>query len=219
MNDKTDPLSTVAVDPLVMPISLADAREWLKEKEGAGATAIIFDPPYAVGTPVRGREDGAAGSVFAPFGFMHQTLASCAKALRPGGVVFVFADWRRMPDMTYIGTTVGLRASTCIAWTRNRPGTGGLFRSAWDPIMVLSRGVPDTVSRAAVKNVITADYPTKRTHPYQKPAAVFETLLPRICRTGDLVLDPFAGSGISRTVAADLGLAWDGCDIDPDYAA
>lgn len=218
-NTEADRAFCGPLDTLVRPISLADAREWLSAKEGVGATAIVFDPPYAVGTPVRGREDGAAGSVFAPFGFMHQTLAACAKALRPGGVVFVFADWRRMPDLTYIGTTVGLRAATCVAWTRNRPGTGGLFRSAWDPIMVLSRGVPDAVDRAAVKNVITADYPSKRAHPYEKPAAVFEALFPRICRAGDLVLDPFAGSGVSRRVAADLGLAWDGCDIDPDYAA
>ncbi len=222
-NHETDnqmcPQHGVAFEPIVMPISLADAREWLAEKQGANATAIIFDPPYAVGTPVRGREDGAAGSVFAPFGFMHKTLSLCAGALKPGGVVFMFADWRRMPDLTYIGTTVGLRAATCIAWTRNRPGTGGLFRSAWDPIMVMSRGTPDAVDRSAVKNVIVADYQTKRTHPYQKPEAVFEALLPRICRRGDLVLDPFAGSGASRVVARRLGLAWDGCDIDPAFAA
>lgn len=195
----------------------ADARFWLAGKAGADAAAIVFDPPYAVGSPVRGREDGAAGSVFAPFGFLHETLRAAKHALREGGVVIIFADWRRMPDMGYLCSTVGLRPSTCVAWIRRRPGTGGLLRSAWDPIMLASRGSPIAVDRAAVRNVIEADYPTKRRHPYEKPAAIFETLFPRMCKAGDLILDPFAGSGVSGAVAAQLGLRWEGCDIDPDF--
>jgi tRNA G10 N-methylase Trm11 len=43
-------------------------------------------------------------------------------------------------------------------------------------------------------------------------------ILARACRPSDLVLDPFAGSGSSRDAAARLGLAWRGCDIDPQFA-
>lgn len=211
---------------LSVRVDHADALEWLAARDGADATIVVFDPPYAVGTPVRGREDGAAGSVFAPLSFMSKALALTAKTLRPGGVCVMFADWRRMPDLLYIASTVGLRASTCIAWTRKRPGTGGLFRSAWDPIQLCSRGVPDAVDRAAIRNVIEtvedypvveADYPTKRSHPYGKPPEVFRHILPRVCRPGDLVLDPFAGSGVSGRVSAELGLRWEGCDIDPAF--
>lgn len=202
-----------------------DALVWLKGQAGANAKAVIFDPPYAVGTPVRGREDGAAGSVFAPFGFMHTTLGLVREALAPGGVCVVFADWRRMHDLAYMCSTVGLRPSTCVAWVRNRPGTGGLFRASWDPILMVSRGVPDAVDRAAIRNVIEtddcvvrADYPTPRLHPYGKPAAVFEFILPRMCKAGDLVLDPFAGSGVTKRVCDALGFEWRGCDIDPAFA-
>ncbi len=200
------------------PCYLADSRQWLADHEGCGATVVVFDPPYAVGTPVRGKDDGAAGSVFGPFGFLHETLRASRNALKEGGICLVFADWRRMYDMAYLCSTVGLRPSTCVAWTRNRPGTGGLLRSAWDPILVASRGVPKAVDRAAVRNVIEADYPTKRRHPYEKPAKVFEVLFPRICEPGDLVLDPFAGSCVTRSVCESLGFQWAGCDIDPAYA-
>ena len=37
-------------------IDHADALDWLATQEPGSATAVIFDPPYAVGTPVRGRE-------------------------------------------------------------------------------------------------------------------------------------------------------------------
>jgi len=200
-------------------IEHADALDWLADKQDAEASLLVFDPPYSVGSPVRGREDGAAGSVFGPLSFMSKTLKLASGAIRPGGVVVIFADWRRMPDLAYIASTVGLRPSTCVAWIRNRPGTGGLFRSSWDPILIVSRGTPDAVDRSAIRNVVIADYASKRTHPYGKPPEVFRHIFPRICRAGDLVRDPFAGSGVSAQVAEELSLRWQGCDIDTDFTS
>lgn len=201
-----------------MQIQHADALVWLKGCRTESATLVVFDPPYAVGSPVRGREDGAAGSVFGPFQFMHLAFTECARILRPGGVVMIFADWRRMADLGYLASITGLRPSTCVAWVRNRPGTGGLFRSSWDPILLVSRGTPDAIDRAAVRNVVVADYPTKRRHPYEKPIEPFLHVMRRICRPGDLVVDPFAGSGVSRAAAQLAGLEWQGCDVDAVYA-
>jgi site-specific DNA-methyltransferase (adenine-specific) len=197
----------------------ADALDWLPRQPAATAKAIIFDPPYAVGSPVRGREDGAAGSVFGPLSFMAKTLRECRRCLVPGGVVFIFADWRRMTDLAYVASTVGLRPGACVAWTRKRPGTGGLFRSAFDPILCCARGTPAAVSKAAVRNVVEAEYPTKRRHPYQKPTEVFRFLLSRVVESDDLVLDPFAGACGSWAAAAELGARWLGCDIDPDFCS
>ena len=207
-------------------IEHADALTWLADREPSTAAAVVFDPPYSVGSPVRGREDTAAGSVSGPLSFMQRTMSLCAQALRPGGIVVIFGDYKRLPDLMYAATTLGLRLSGCVAWVRTRPGTGGLFRSSWDPILIAARGTPDAVDRAAVRNVIEtydvvyANYPAKRTHPYEKPPEVLGHILARVCRRGDLVLDPFAGSGSSRVAAEKLGqdLVWEGCDIDAQFA-
>jgi len=196
-----------------------DALSWLPGIESESVRAVIFDPPYAVGTPVRGREDGAAGSVFGPLSFMARTLRECRRVLVPGGIVAIFADWRRMPDLLYVASTVGLRPATQIAWVRTRPGTGGLLRSSWDPIAIVARGVPDAIDRAAIRNVVEANYATKRQHPYEKPVEVYSHFLARVVRRGDVVVDPFAGSSNSRVAAEVLGAKWFGCDIDPDYVA
>lgn len=199
-------------------IEHADARSWLPDQGAGVATAVVFDPPYAVGTPVRGREDGAAGSVYGPFENLHRWLMLIRDALRPGGIVMIYTDWRRMSDMNYLCSVSGLRPATCVAWTRTTPGTGGLLRAAWDPILIAARGVPDAVDRAAIPNVVQANYPRPRVHPYEKPRETYRHVLSRIGRPGDLVLDPFAGAGGSGEVAAGLGLAWAGCDIDRDFA-
>ena len=204
----------------------ADAREWLAAQVAGEARAVVFDPPYSVSTPVRGREDGAAGSVFGPLSFLYRTMELSARAVMPGGIVIIFGDWRRMPDLGDAACMTGLRPAAMVAWVRTRPGTGGLFRASWDPILIAARGVPDAVDRAAIRNVVVtddvvvADYPSRRRHPYEKPPEVYEHILARVCRRGDVVLDPFAGSGSSRVAAEKLSLdlVWRGCDIDPEYA-
>ena len=198
-------------------IEHADALDWLPRQEPGCTTAVIYDPPYAVGTPVRGREDGAAGSVFGPVRFLHRTMSLCACALRPGGIVIIFTDWRRMADMGYIASTSGLRPAACVAWVRNRPGTGGLLRASWDPVLIAARGAGRR-RQGGGQERDRGRLPAKRRHPYEKPAEVYLHILARVCRPGDLVLDPFAGSGTSRDAAQKLDLAWRGCDIDPQFA-
>lgn len=198
----------------------ADAREWLAAQAAGEARAVIYDPPYSRFSPMRGREDGAAGSVAAPWKFMHQTMALCAQAVMLKGIVMIFTDWELLPDIAYIASISGLREHQHLAWCRSRPGGGGLFRGACDPVLIASRTPPDRVDKAAIKNWLIADYEFPRAHPYSKPPEVIEYVLRRVCRRGDVVLDPFAGSGSSRVAAEKLGLdlIWKGCDVDPAFA-
>jgi DNA modification methylase len=99
-------------------IEHADALDWLAAREPGIATAVIFDPPYAVGSLVRGREDGAAGSVSGPLSFIQRAISLCVRALRPGGIVIIFGDCKRLPDLMYAARTSGLRLSGCVAWVR-----------------------------------------------------------------------------------------------------
>jgi site-specific DNA-methyltransferase (adenine-specific) len=201
------------------PVVRAEAVAWLGDQLASSAQAIILDPPYSVRTAssYRSREDGAAGSVYGPFRLMGQAMAHTRRVLAPGCCAVVFSDWRRMSDLAYLASLHGLRSAACVAWTKTQIGTGGLFRSAWDPILVLSAGNPRVPDRSAIPNVVTANKP-RGGHPYAKPVEVFHHILGRICLPGELVLDPFAGSAASRDACAALGLSWAGCDIDPDYA-
>jgi hypothetical protein len=82
---------------------------------------------------MRGREDGAADSVAAPFSFMHRAMSLCAKAVQPKGIIIAFCDWELLPDIRYIASISGLREHSHLAWIRSRPGGGGLFRGGVRP--------------------------------------------------------------------------------------
>ena len=94
--------------------------------------------------------------------------------------------------MGYVASTVGLRPAACVAWVRIRPGTGGLLRASPDPVLMVSRGVPDAVDRAATRNVVTADYPARRSDRTRNRRKFMSTSLSRIrpWKIADLLAAP-----------------------------
>lgn len=188
-----------------------DALEVLPEIKSAGC--LVLDPPYHMSpNTFRGIDDGAASAIATPVRLLTETFRHAYRVLPDGGAAFIFCDWRRGPDTTYLATLAGLRISTCVAWTRNRSGTGGMFRGAWDPIFVASKGVPRIRDKAAIPNVVNADHPVDKVHPYEKPSKVWHHLLSRVPVT--TILDPFAGSSTSADVAVQLGHRWIGIEAD-----
>jgi modification methylase len=59
----------------------------------------------------------------------------------------------------------------------------------------------------------------RKAHPTQKPEALLHRLLLATTNPGDIVLDPFFGTGTTGAVAKRLGRRWIGIERDPDYAA
>ncbi len=59
----------------------------------------------------------------------------------------------------------------------------------------------------------------RKTHPTQKPEALIARILHAATKPGDVVLDPFFGSGTTGAVAKRLGRNFVGIERDPTYAA
>ena len=54
-------------------------------------------------------------------------------------------------------------------------------------------------------------------HPSQKPEALIECIIQSSTRTGDLIIDPFSGSGTTAIVAQKLGRKWLGIEKDEKF--
>src|SRR5438874_2221590 len=59
----------------------------------------------------------------------------------------------------------------------------------------------------------------RKVHPTQKPEALLARVILSSSRPGDLVLDPFSGTGTTGAAAKRLGRAFIGIERDPAYAA
>jgi modification methylase len=59
----------------------------------------------------------------------------------------------------------------------------------------------------------------RKAHPTQKPEALLHRVILASTKPGDIVLDPFFGTGTTGAVAKRLGRQWLGIERDPDYVA
>ena len=57
----------------------------------------------------------------------------------------------------------------------------------------------------------------KRVHPTQKPIALGRWLLEKFAKEGDLIFDPFAGSGSFLVACKQKGFNFVGCELNKDY--
>jgi len=65
--------------------------------------------------------------------------------------------------------------------------------------------------------MVSGNYPERTAHPAQYPEELIERIIKVASNEGDLVLDPFIGSGTTARVAKDLKRKFIGYEINPEY--
>ena len=210
----------------------ADALEVLSEWGGDVIHGVLTDPPYASGarTEAGKRSSGQMlrGARFAnpiendqmtTHGFvwlMRQTLAALKPHMHGGASVLSFIDWRQWPHLLGVVESVNLRVNTMVVWDKQHFGMGNGFRQQHELIMHASVGVPSVTSRS-VGNVLSFPRENNEDHPSPKPIALLCRLLEAVTDVGDLVVDPFMGSGTTLRAAKDLGRRAVGIELEERY--
>ncbi len=80
---------------------------------------------------------------------------------------------------------------------------------------IAEQGVPETRNRRSVWTVATRPY--KGAHFATYPPALIEPCILATSHPGDIVLDPFMGSGTTAQVALQHGRQYMGCELNPEY--
>jgi site-specific DNA-methyltransferase (adenine-specific) len=114
----------------------------------------------------------------------------------------------------------GLAFFHSVIWDKKNPGLGWRFRRQHEMVMVAhKKGGKLAWSDAdvAVPNVISIMPPRDRVHPNEKPLSLVEKFITWTTSQGDMVLDPFMGSGTTLIAAIRTGRRAIGIEIDPTH--
>ena len=148
-------------------------------------------------------------------------LSECRRVMKDGAPICVFIDWRQIPSLSDALQWAGFIWRGLCVWDKiNARPQKGRFRPqaefiAWGSKgdMALDRNAP------CLPGVFTGLKPTgdKLVHVSQKPVMVLHELI-KIVEPGEIILDPFCGSGVTLVAAAAAGYSSVGIDNSDYYA-
>ena len=202
----------------------ADAREPLSMRDLMGperAIMVFTDPPYNVRISsvqgrgkIRHREFLHGSGEMSPeefTRFLVDSLSLAAKYSVDGSIHYVCTDWRHLDEINRARKEVYSELKNLVVWNKTNSGQGTFYRSQHELIFVFKHGHAPHINNFGLgqygrnrSNIWTyAGVNTFRAgrlddlsiHPTVKPVALIADAMRDCSRRGDIVLDPFMGSG------------------------
>lgn len=195
--------------------------------------AVITDPPYFINM---GRPDTPTAGVGHDPWSDESTLDGMIKwsedhvreihrVLRPGGAAVTMGGSQSLSAWEVAADRIGLKwmAELTVLWNTGKPRAynfGSLTTTVRWHVKPGAKHVFNTQKRTIYSNVLVCDkIPYRnRVHPAQKPVELTNFFVSLLTNEGDLVVDPFCGSGSTLVSAAMCGRRWMGSDIDFEHA-
>ena len=163
--------------------------------------------------------------------FHQKWIDAVSPYLVDGGLLGTFVDWRGLPIVHASATALGLTPLDLIVWAKANPAMGTLYRSEHELLPLFKKGSASHVNNFSAgkrgrrhrTNLWT--YPTSPSgsatrkslpdHGSEKPTAMLQHALIDLTNRGDIVLDPFLGSGSTLIAAENSGRVCYGVELDP----
>jgi modification methylase len=176
--------------------------------------------------------------------FTRAWLGAARRAMKPNATIVVIGSYHNIFRVGAILQDLGFWILNDIVWRKANPMPnfrGRRFTNAHETMIwaarsaeakaytfnyeMLKAGNDDCQARSDWFLPICSgaerlkDAAGRKTHPTQKPEALLARVLVAATNAGDVVLDPFFGSGTTGAVARRLRRAFIGIERDPTYAA
>lgn len=174
---------------------------------------ILTDPPYV--TRFRDRQGRTVanddnGRWLRPaFNQMHRVL-------KDGGFCVSFYGWNKVDLFMDAWKGAGFRVVGHIVFRKRYASSARFVRYEHEQAYLLAKGNP-TLPEHPIPDVLDFPYTGNKLHPTQKPVEALRPLIEAFSKPGDLVLDPFCGSGSTLAAAQKLGRDWTGIEMDSNH--
>ena len=174
--------------------------------------------------------------------FTREWLEACRRVLKRSGTLWVIGTYHNIYRIGAILQDLGFWILNDVVWTKTNPMPnfrGVRFTNAHETLLWAQkeRGAPYTFNHHAMKALndglqMRSDWELpvcsgrerlrrdgRKLHPTQKPEALLYRVIQASSNAGDVVLDPFFGTGTTGAVAKRLHRHWIGIERNPEYVA
>ena len=185
---------------------------------------MIADPPYGINYQSAWRKDKSTWKAkiandLTPFTGWFSEAFRVLNSTR--SALVVFCRWDVAETFRQAIEHAGFVVKSQVIWDREVHGMGDLrasFAPCHDILWFAIKG-HFTFPYQRPKSILRAQRISgaKLTHPNEKPEELYRQLITSLSMPGDLVVDPFVGSGACARVARNEHRLFIGLDISKDY--
>jgi hypothetical protein len=204
-------------DPCEPRIHHGDSQEWMRSLPDSSADVLVTDPLYSSDI-----EDIAA--------YARAWLPLAWSKVKPTGRGYVFIGSYPHEIAAYLAVCAEhhIPVEQLLIWSyTNTMGPRPKMKYFLNYQTVLYIVGPDAApldcelltELCAAREEYHPARSAERVYQWQKPTEIVESYIRHSTRAGDLVIDPFAGSGTTMVCAAKLGRRSIGCEISSDVVA
>lgn len=192
-----------------------DCTEVLSTLPASSVDLVVTDPPYGVRYRDRkGRSianDDCLDAVLAAFPQLYRVL-------KPDSLCVCFYGWNRIDEFFAAWTAAGFRPVGHIVWHKGYASSTRFLEARHEQAYLLAKGRP-SLPAEPISDVQPWIYSGNRSHPTEKAVSILTPLIESFSQRGDLVLDPFSGSGSTAVAAALSGRRYLGIELEARYCA
>ena len=211
------------MNPPLYDLSTADAVSWLRGQPTASVDLLVTDPAYeslekhrAVGTTTRLKHSKASSNdwfrVF-PNDRFAELFVEVFRVLKPDTHFYLFCDAETMFVAKPEAERAGFKFWKPLVWDKRTIGMGYHYRARYEFILFFEKGkrrlhdlgVADIIEEPRIRGG----------YPAEKPWKVSKVLIEQSSNPGEVVADPFMGSGSVGVAALELGRKFIGTDLNP----
>ena len=210
--------------PPLFDVSTLDAVDWLRAQPAESIDLLVTDPAYeslekhrAIGTTTRLKHSKSSSNdwfkVFPNVRFP-ELFAEAFRVLKRNTHLYLFCDAETMFVAKPEAERAGFRFWKPLVWDKKTIGMGYHYRARYEFVLFFEKG-KRRLSDLGIADVITVPR-VHRGYPAEKPPAVSEVLIRQSSAPGELVADPFMGSGSVGVAALMAGRRFSGTDLNPE---
>lgn len=201
-----------------------EAIEQLQSMKTASVQAVIADPPYLIGAISAGDKKSKAGTYT---DLMNNAVWFAAwfreawRVVDDTGFLVSFTNWRSGPVLHKAAADAHIPVSNKVIWDKMwiGPSAPNQLRSSYEEIFIMAKPKAKILDRR-VRDVVQCKWMAAHNrvteHPAEKPVELMRQLVTLTTAKGDLVVDPFCGSGTTGVACLHEGRRFIGIENDAD---
>ena len=210
------------MDAHIFSLALADAVEWQRAQPAESIDLLLTDPAYeslekhrAIGTTTRLKHSKSSSNdwfrVF-PNARFGELFDEAYRALKQNRHFYLFCDAETMFVAKPEAERAGFKFWKPLVWDKRTIGMGYHYRARYEFVLFFEKG-KRRLNNLGVADIISAPR-VHRGYPAEKPPEVSEILIQQSTAAGEIVADPFMGSGSVGVAALRSGRRFIGTDVN-----